>query len=174
MKSVVKPILYVMEKKHGVSIEGLTPEEIDVILKDGRAASPWAEISATKIQFGHPLSFFKKDRKGSDGTMGTEVKNKTEVKTLTGRCVRFQDSQYIGKGRKCTYKNLCDSIEGKKYYIVCDITTPIWKYIFFPSAWLLSHVEKGNLTKSGWTLKNFWATIKKDYQVEYHPVKMKR
>lgn len=82
------------------------------------------------------------------------------VRSLTNSGIKFQDSKYIGSGRKCEDEDLLRSLEGVTYEIVVDITEcPEFHLLPVDGATLIKAFYDKNLTCSGWNKKTFYRTI---------------
>jgi hypothetical protein len=159
-----KSELFVLKKHHGVMMQGITAAQVDKILLDGRAASPWATNMSSMLNLPFPGSFRIQDSVGYDGFLGDK---RTEIKTLTKSSgVTFQNSSFKGNGRKCKQENLKGSVAQKEYYIIVDVTTPNWLFVKIEATWLSEQIKEGKLTKSGWTKAKFWKIMNENFNIK--------
>jgi hypothetical protein len=84
------------------------------------------------------------------------------VRCLTKCGVKFQLSEFMGKGRTCDIDDLIYSIDSYPYFVIVDITAyGKWNLFILESAELLRCVHNGTLKPSGWRKKSFYEHIAK-------------
>ena len=127
--------------------------DINSIITDGRVASKYNEkIILPGIINGYIPE--PGDAPGMDGRVGSRV---YEVRSLTPRGIKFQRSQYQGKGRTCNQAQLLESICEKDCFLIVDITRPpMFGLTILPSEIVEKWVHNGFLTPSGLTPSKFW------------------
>lgn len=165
-----KPLLVISELVFDVAAisEALHVSEADTItaLSDGRGAWPFSEMWGQKL-----YEFVKHTNSNaplSDGAfvLGQLGNASISVKALTKAGVKFQQSKYVGIGRKSTKETLISSLEACDRVVVVDIVGfPTVRFIPIDATRLISAAHKERLTSAGWTKAKLYAWLKETYTV---------
>jgi hypothetical protein len=140
------------------------PEDAVVpAFRDGRVSSRFSELWAAKC-FGI-VCHKNTNNRSTDCFVEMPDGDKVEiaVRTLT-RSIRFQDSIFIGGGRKrCTLADLKQSIRRSDRWFVCDVRDfPEVRFYKIKSSVLEKWIDNGELTPSGLSAKRFTELLNRD------------
>jgi hypothetical protein len=91
---------------------------------------------------------------------------KISVKALTGGQLKFQQSKYVGFGRKTDKEGLIKSIEECDRIVVVDLTEfPTVRFLPIDTARLVGAAHKGELTTNGWSNRQLYAWANTTYEI---------
>lgn len=144
----------------------ITPDEVVDALRDGRGAWPFSEIWGERL-----YEFIKHSNTNnpvSDGAIALEQLRDVNVsiKALTKSTIKFQQSKYVGYGRKTDQTGLIASIEACDRIIVVDITEfPTVRFIPIDATRLVGAAYKHTLTTSGWKKNQFYTWLNETYKI---------
>ena len=137
--------------------------------RDSRLTGRLAEVWGTRL-FGykkHANSNFP----GSDASImiGPIGHYRISVRSFYKR-LQFQQSKFMGKGRKCTQENLLESLEKVEVVVAVDLRE-FPRLLFYPlnSKWLLRLAREGSLSPSGMTAARFDKWIADSFEVHVVP-----
>lgn len=129
----------------------LVPDQVVTALRDGRGAWPFSEF------WGERLYEFVKhsntNEPSSDGAVALDqLRNvNVSVKALSKAGVKFQQSKFVGSGRRTTKADLIASVESCDRVVVVDITEfPVVRFIPIDGTRLVSAVHTDELGIAGW------------------------
>lgn len=144
----------------------LQPEQVTAAFRDGRGAWPFSELWGERL-----FEFVKHsntNEPSSDGAVALEqLRNvNVSVKSLSKAGVKFQQSKFVGFGRKTTKENLVASVEACDRVVVVDITEfPRTRFIPLDGTRLVSAVHQGKLTANGWSKAQVIKWLTETYEV---------
>ena len=144
----------------------IAPDETVTAFQDGRGAWPFSEIWGE-----HLYEFIKHcntNNPVSDGAIALEHLRDVNVsiKALTKSGIKFQQSKYVGYGRKTDQEGLIASIEACDRIIVVNITEfPTVRFIPIDAPRLVGAAYRGTLTTSCWRKPAFYAWLHATYDV---------
>jgi len=157
---------YIVFKKIKINIDLVSkalhiPEEAVIKeFRDGRVTSRFSEYWAAE------LYNFKKNNNTNkaayDGTIEHPLLGSfcIGVRSLTKSGIKFQQSKYIGSGRKCTQKDLLLSLTNIDFELIIDIIDfPIIYFIPVDGNILINLIKEKKLTPSGYNRQNFYKFI---------------
>lgn len=125
--------------------------------KDGRVVSRFSEYWTEKL-----YGFKKSDNSNTamyDGYILNPLLGKiyVSVRSLTKAGIKFQQSKFIGSGRKCSKQDLLESMSGIDFEIVVDITDfPCVMISVVAAEKLTNMIRNGGLTPSGLNRSNYY------------------
>lgn len=127
--------------------------------KDGRVAWRFAEFWAGKLYgviIGDGSTPIYDASRKDPVTGGYEI----AIRTIGKTGIKFQRSRNKGSGRTCTTESLLADLKGVDYHIIVDMRAfPEVNFVPIRSKELILHVNRGNLTCSGWSGKRFDAWV---------------
>ncbi len=140
----------------------LTGEQVLEGFSDARVVSRFSEYWAAKV-----YGFVKcknTNEAGYDGYIDSENTLQgviaVAIRSIGKSGIKFQQSKFIGSGRKCTVEDLVDSLKHVDYEIVIDITSfPDVLMLPIKSDILLNFVRDGLLKPSGWSKNKFYTVL---------------
>jgi hypothetical protein len=144
----------------------LEPAQIAAAFRDGRGAWPFSELWGERL-----FEFVKHsntNEPSSDGAVALEqLRNvNVSVKALSKAGVKFQQSKFVGFGRKTTKDDLIASVEACDRVIVVDIADfPSVRFIPLDGTRLVSAVHQGRLTANGWSRAQLGKWLSETYDV---------
>jgi hypothetical protein len=144
----------------------LDEHQVVAALRDGRGAWPFSELWGERL-----FEFVKHsntNQPSSDGAVALEqLRNvNVSVKALTKAGIKFQQSKYVGYGRKTTTDDLIASVEACDRVIVVDIAEfPKVRFIPIDGTRLVSAAHKGKLTANGWSKAQLTNWLDSTYEV---------
>jgi hypothetical protein len=144
----------------------INAEDVVKAFRDGRGAWPFTEIWGAKLyEF---IKHANTNQAFSDGAVALKQLRDMHisVKALTTGKLKFQQSKYVGFGRKTNKDGLIKSIEECDRIVIVDLTEfPIVRFLPIDSARLVGAAHKGDLTTNGWSHKQVQAWVKKTYDI---------
>ena len=135
----------------------LKPDQVLKEFTDGRVISRFSEHWAAVL-----FEFEKSKNTNEKSTDGKIVHPllgsiRIGVRSLTNSGIKFQDSKYIGSGRKCDDEALIESISKIDFEIVVDIIDfPQIYFVPINSKDLMDAFEAGKLTCNGLRRRLFY------------------
>jgi hypothetical protein len=144
----------------------ISDDDVVAAFRDGRGAWPFTEIWGAKLyEF---IKHANTNQAFSDGAVALKQLRdvKISVKALTGGKLKFQQSKYVGFGRKTDKDGLIKSIEECDRIVVVDLTEfPLVRFLPIDSARLVGAAHKDELTTNGWSHKQLHTWVKKTYEL---------
>jgi len=125
--------------------------------KDGRVISRFSEYWTGKLY--HFVKSINTNSAGFDGTISHPLFDQLfiGVRSLTKAGIKFQQSKFIGSGRRCNQSDLIQSVYYIDFEIVVDIIDfPCVIFSVVHADKLIRLINQGDLTSSGLNRQNYY------------------
>ncbi|MBE7184511.1 MAG: hypothetical protein INR68_08910 [Methylobacterium mesophilicum] len=144
----------------------IEPDQVISAFRDGRGAWPFSEIWGAKL-----YEFIKHGNTNvpfSDGAIALEQLRdvNVSVKALTRGGIKFQQSKFVGFGRRTDKEGLIASLEACDRVVIVDLTEfPTVSFLPVDGTRLVSAAHKGALTTTGWSKAALMKWLQATYAV---------